>query len=82
MIEVTLTTFQRTALSALIGENEKIVAAGELSIERATTLRWLLAQTLTAFRLPAVYEREGNDNDTPEQLAVRAVVTSDIGEKV
>jgi hypothetical protein len=78
MIEVSLTTFQRTALSALIGENEKMVASGELSLERATTLRWLIAQTLTAFRMPAAYEREVvNDNDTAAQAAVREVMEAD-----
>ena len=77
-----LSTFQLTTLSALIVTNEKMVASGELTTERATTLRWLLAQTITAFRMPAAYEREGNDNDTPAQLAVREVVTSDMGESV
>ena len=70
-----LSTFQLTALSALIATNEKMVASGELTLERAVTLRWLLAQTLTAFRMPAAYER--NDNDTAEQAAARTVMASD-----
>lgn len=73
----TLSTFQLTALSALIATNEKMVASGELTTERAVTLRWLLAQTITAFRMPAVYERDANDDDTAAQLAAREVMTSD-----
>jgi hypothetical protein len=79
MIEVSLTTFQRTALSALVGENEKMVASGELSIERATTLRWLIAQTLTAFRMPAAYERSRNDNTSLADLdRVNAAVAIEV----
>lgn len=61
-----LTTFQQTALSALIVTNEKMVASGELEIERAVTLRWLLSQALTAFGMPAVYERVSQDNTAPD----------------
>ena len=82
MIDVSLTTFQRTALSALIVTNEKMVASGELSIERATTLRWLVAQTLTAFCMPPAYERSLNDNDTAEQAAVRREFTAPHSDEV
>jgi hypothetical protein len=78
----TLSTFQLTALSALITTNEKMAATGELSIERATTLRWLVAQTLTAFRMPAVYERSGNDNTSLDDIdRVVAAVAVEIGER-
>lgn len=68
MTEVSLSTFQRTSLSALLVTNEKMVASGELDIERAVTLRWLISQTLSAFQMPAVFERGTNDNvpDDPE----------------
>lgn len=61
-----LTTPQRLALSALIVTNENMVASGELEIERAVTLRWAVSQVLTAFQMPAVYER-ANDNETPDE---------------
>lgn len=69
-----LSTFQLTALSALLVTNEKMVASGELTLERSVTLRWLVAQTLTAFRMPAAYERESNDNDYPSQSALSAAL--------
>jgi len=69
-----LSTFQLTALSALIVTNEKMAASGELSTERAATLRWLIAQALTAFRMPAAYERSSNDNDYPAQSALAGML--------
>jgi hypothetical protein len=62
----TLTTSQQFALSALIVENEVMVASGELEIERAVKLRWLLTKALSAFQMPAIYERETNDNEQPD----------------
>jgi hypothetical protein len=67
MTEANLTTFQRVSLSALLVTNEKMVASGELDIERAVTLRWLISQTLSAFQMPAVYERGTNDNKPDDE---------------
>ena len=61
-----LTTTQQFALSALIVENEIMVASGELEIERAVKLRWLLSKALSAFQMPAIYERSTNDNEQPD----------------
>jgi hypothetical protein len=70
MTDVTLTTYQRLALSALLGENERLAASGELSAEREETLRCLIAQNLAAFRVPSAYERACNDNHDETELDI------------
>jgi len=50
-------TYQRLAVSALIGECEMIVARGDLAETDERLLRMLIAQTLAAFGMPSVSER-------------------------
>lgn len=52
-----LSTFQATSLSALLVTLEKALDLKAIDERYEGTLRWLTAQTLTAFSMPPHYER-------------------------
>jgi hypothetical protein len=51
-----LPTYQRLAVSALVGECEMIIARGALPEADELTLRMLIAQVLGAFGMPSQFD--------------------------
>lgn len=51
-------TYQRLVVSALVGECEALAESGQLAEPAEQSLRMLIAQTLSAFGMPAKSERQ------------------------
>jgi citrate lyase beta subunit len=80
-----LSTYQATSLSALLVTLEKALALKAVDERYEGTLRWLTAQTLTAFDMPPHYERAERCNDNhseAHQAGIEALVKCEMKETV